>query len=188
MSTEQPVSTQVSRVVPAAKVAEFERLLAEVIAAARGFDGHLGVDVLRPEGGGTYQIIFRYRSHAEHQAWMDSEQRRLLVVRIDKLLDAGTAAEVRSVDGWEGWFVAPGYAPPAPPQRWKMAVVTLGALYPIVLGLLTLLQPLTHTWPRPVGMLLTMSLTIPLMTWIVMPALTNRLGPWLRRRQPKKRL
>lgn len=177
----EPVSAHVSRTVPAAKVAQFEGLLHEVIAAARGFEGHLGVDVLRPEGGGTYQIIYRYRSHAAHEAWMGSERRRLLVARIDELLDDSTGAEVRSVDGWEGWFVAPGYAPPAPPRRWKMAVITLGALYPIVLGLITALRPLTGGWPLPVGMLLTMGLTIPLMTWVVMPALTTRLGPWLRK-------
>lgn len=177
----QPVSTQVTRTVPTAKVAQFEELLREVIAAARGFEGHLGVDVLRPEGGGLYQIVFRYSGRAEHEAFMESEQRQRLVARIDELLDGGTGAEVRSVDGWEGWFVTPAYAPPAPPRRWKMAVITLGALYPIVLALLTALRPLTRGWSLPVVMLLTMGLTIPLMTWVVMPRLTARLGPWLRR-------
>lgn len=177
----QPVSTRVSRTVPAAKVAQFEALLHEVIIAARSFEGHLGVDVLRPEGGGVYQIIFRYRGPTEHQAWMDSEQRRRLVAQIDELLDDHTSAEVRSVDGWEGWFVTPGYAPPVPPQRWKMAVITLGALYPLVLMLSTVLRPLIGAWPLPVGLLLSLALTVTLMTWVVMPMLTTRLGPWLRR-------
>jgi uncharacterized protein len=176
-----PVSTQVSRTVPLAKVAEFESLLHEVIAAARGFDGHLGVDILRPDGGGTYHIIFRYRGPAEHRAWMESDQRHQLVARIDELLDDATGAQVRTVDGWEGWFVSPGYAPPAPPRRWKMAAITLGTLYPIVLALSTVLRPLIHEWPLPVGLLLSLALTVSLMTWVVMPALTNRLGPWLRR-------
>lgn len=177
----EPVSVQVSRTVPAAKVAQFEVLLHDVLTAARGFPGHLGVDVLRPEGGGTYRIIFRYRGHSEFQAWLGSEQRTRLVGRIDHLLDDGTEAEVRTVDGWEGWFVAPGYAPPIPPRRWKMALITLGALYPIVLGLIFALNPLTGGWPLPAGMLLTMGLTIPLMTWVIMPWLTIRLGPWLRK-------
>lgn len=175
----EPVSTQVSREVPAPKVAEFEGLLHEVITAARGYEGHLGVDVLRPDAGGIYHIIFRYRGHAEHQAWMDSQDRRRLVGRIDELLDSPET--VRTVDGWEGWFVAPGYAPPVPPKRWKMALLTLAALYPVVLGLTVGLRPLTGAWGLPLGMLLTMGLTIPLMTWVLMPALTNRLGPWLRR-------
>ena len=59
--------------------------------------------MLRPEGGGVYQIIFRYRGPTEHQTWMDSEQP--LLAQIDELLDDHTSAEVRSVDGWEGWFV-----------------------------------------------------------------------------------
>jgi uncharacterized protein len=117
---DEPVSTRVSTTVPAAKVAQFERLLHEMITAARGFEGHLGVDVLRPEGGGVYQIIFRYRGRSEHEAWMGSEQRRRLVARIVELLDDAGTPDVRTVDGWEGWFVNPGYAPPAPPGvgRW----------------------------------------------------------------------
>ena len=74
----EPVSTRISRMVPAGKVARFEPLLHETITAARGFDGHLGLDVLRPDGGGVYQIVFRYRSRAEHEAWMSSDQRREL--------------------------------------------------------------------------------------------------------------
>lgn len=176
----EPVSTIVSRTVPAAKVAQFELLLHEVITAAHNSEGHLGVDVLRPEGGGTYQIVFRYAGHAEHQAWMDSEPRQRLVAKVDELLDDSTSASVRTVDGWEGWFVTPGYAPPTPPKRWKMAVITLAALYPIVLGLSSALRPLVGGWPLPVALLLSLGLTIPLMTWVVMPALTTRLGSWLR--------
>lgn len=176
-----PVSTQVSREVPAAKVARFESLLHDVITAARTFPGHLGVDVLRPEGGGTYQMVFRYRSHAENAAWMDSGTRRELVALVDELLDDGVPPAVRSVDGWEGWFVTPGYAPPVPPRRWKMALITLSALYPIVLTVLTVATPLTRGWPVPLALLLTTGVSIPLMTWVVMPFLTRRLGGWLRR-------
>jgi uncharacterized protein len=177
----EPIATQVSRFVPAEKVARFEELLREVIAAARGFEGHLGVDVLRPEGGGEYRIIFRYRGPDEHAAWMESDDRRRLVARIDELLDDPGGGEVRSVEGWEGWFVEPGYAPPTPPRKWKMAVITLVALYPIVLLLVRGLRPLTEDWQLEVGLLLTIGLSVPLMTWLVMPALTKRLGPWLRR-------
>jgi uncharacterized protein len=177
----EPVTTQVSRLVPAGKAARFEELLRDVIAAARGFEGHLGVDVLRPDGGGEYRIIFRYRGPAEHAAWIDSADRRRLVARIDALLDDPGGGEVRSVEGWEGWFVEPGYAPPSPPQKWKMAATTLAVLYPIALGLITALRPLTEDWPVAAGLLLTIALSVPLMTWIVMPALTRQLGQWLRR-------
>jgi antibiotic biosynthesis monooxygenase (ABM) superfamily enzyme len=176
-----PVSTQVSRFVPAEKAAGFEDLLRELIAVARGSEGHLGVDVLRPDGGGEYRVIFRYRGRAEHEAWMGLADRRRLVARIDDLLDDPGGGEVRSVDGWEGWFVAPGYAPPAPPRRWKMAAITLAALYPIVLGLVTALRPLTEDWPLALGLLATIAISVTLMNWLVMPALTRRLGAWLRR-------
>ena len=177
----EPVATQVTRFVPAEKAAGFEELLRDVIAAARGFDGHLGVDVLRPDGGGEYRITFRYRGRADHEAWMDSAVRHRLLARIDELLDDPGGGEVRTVDGWEGWFVQPGYAPPAPPRRWKMAAITLAALYPIVLLLVKALRPLTEDWPLEVALLLTLSVSVTAMNWIVMPALTRGLGPWLRR-------
>jgi uncharacterized protein len=65
---------------------------------------------------------------------MESADRRRLLARIDELLGDPGGGEVRTVDGWEGWFVQPGYAPPAPPRRWKMAAITLAALYPLVLA------------------------------------------------------
>jgi antibiotic biosynthesis monooxygenase (ABM) superfamily enzyme len=175
-----PVSTQISMDVPAAKVGPFEDLLHEVLDAARTFDGHLGVDVLRPNDGGTYRIIFRFRSRDEHDAWMESDRRHVLVGRVVDLLEGDGLPEVRSVDGWEGWFVTSNYSPPVPPQRWKMAAVTLAALYPMVLALTLIFQSITRGWPLPLAMLLTMTLTIPLMTWVIMPRLTVWLGPWLR--------
>jgi antibiotic biosynthesis monooxygenase (ABM) superfamily enzyme len=62
-----------------------------------------------------------------------------------------------------------------------MAAITLAALYPIVLLLVKALRPLTEDWPLEVGLLLTLSVSVTTMNWIVMPALTRRLGPWLRR-------
>jgi len=175
-----PVSAHAVRAVPAAKTAEFEALLQEVITAARGFDGHLCVDVLRPQNGGTYQVVFRYRTRREYEAWMASPQRRLLVARIDELL--GPAPErVRAVDGWEGWFVAPDYAPPTPPKRWKMALATFAGRYPVVLVMQVLLGPVTAPLPWPVALLVAMAVTVPVMTWAVMPLLTRPLGAWLRR-------
>jgi antibiotic biosynthesis monooxygenase (ABM) superfamily enzyme len=62
-----------------------------------------------------------------------------------------------------------------------MAAITLAALYPIVFGLVKALRPLTEDWPLAAGLLLTIGLSVTLMNWIVMPALTRRLGSWLRR-------
>lgn len=176
---ETPVTTQVSRFVPAEKAARFEELLRDLIAVA-GFDGHLGSTCcVRTAAAST-------RSSSD-TAGRPSTRRGSIPrsaassPRIDELLDDPVGGEVRSVDGWEGWFVGPGYAPPAPPRRWKMAAITLAALYPIVLILVRTLRPLSEDWPLEVGLLLTIGLSVTLMNWIVMPALTRRLGSWLRR-------
>ena len=149
-SAATPVSTQVTMTVPAAKVAPFEGLLREVITTARGFQGHIGVDVLRPEGGGTYQIMFRYSSRAEHKAsWVPSSDSGSWRKSMSCSTAALTPRARRRRLG--GLVRQAGLRPPAPPRRWKMAVITLGALYPIVPGLLASLRSFTGGWPLPSG-------------------------------------
>jgi antibiotic biosynthesis monooxygenase (ABM) superfamily enzyme len=52
----------------------YDAFLAGIIAAAREFDGHLGVEVFRPApGGDEYRVVYRFESAAHLQAWMDSD-------------------------------------------------------------------------------------------------------------------
>ena len=43
---------------------------------------------------------------------------------------------------------------PAPPPRYKLALVTWIGVYPIITGLLAVLGPATATWPLPLRTLL----------------------------------
>jgi hypothetical protein len=62
-----------------------------------------------------------------------------------------------------------------------MVVVTFAALYPVPLTMISVLRPITGGWPFPLSLLLTLGLVVSLMAWLIMPLLTVRLGPWLRR-------
>lgn len=70
-----------------------------------------------------------------------------------------------------------------PPPRWKMAIITWIAIYPIITVLLMVLGPiiLGHL-PIPVVTLILSITLVLLMTFIVMPLLTRAFRPWLQRR------
>src|SRR5262245_59483199 len=72
--------------------------------------------------------------------------------------------------------------PPAPrahPPRWKMVVVTLLAIYPLISLVQLLLVPLLEDLPSPVRTLVTSVLLVCLMTYLVMPLMTHLFSGWL---------
>ena len=172
------VTVHVVRPVPAEHREAFERALQTTIAASRRAPGHLGVEVLRPEGQGRdYHIIFRFDDQERLDAWQALPE---------------TVAQLAELDGWtvgppqrtvltglETWFTLPASPAHPPPPRWKMAVVTWLGLFPLVLLLLKLLEPVARhlPWPVPIG--LTTMLAVALMTWVVMPRLTRLFAGWL---------
>jgi antibiotic biosynthesis monooxygenase (ABM) superfamily enzyme len=70
-----------------------------------------------------------------------------------------------------------------PPPRWKMAIITWIAIYPIITILLLILGPviLGHLPIPAVTLILSVTL-VALMTFVVMPVLTRAFRPWLQAR------
>jgi antibiotic biosynthesis monooxygenase (ABM) superfamily enzyme len=92
----------------------------------------------------------------------------------------------------ETWFTLPGHAVVVPPPNYKMAAIVLTALYPILIGVLPLLDLIASSIGEPflaapvtvgpefaVGTLVATLVVVPLMTWIAMPLLTMLAGRWL---------
>ena len=67
------------------------------------------------------------------------------------------------------------------PARWKVALITWLGLYPTVLLVSLLLSSLTESWPLALRLLVVTALVVPLMVYVVTPALTRLLAGWLRR-------
>jgi len=66
-----------------------------------------------------------------------------------------------------------------PPPRWKMWLVSLLAIYPLVLAFQVLVGPHITGWPLAVRAA-TLSLVVStLMNFVIMPNLTRALRPWL---------
>ena len=69
---------------------------------------------------------------------------------------------------------------PAGPPRYKLALLTWAAAYPVITVILGLLGPELATWPLGLRTLVVSVLMVATLTWLVMPALTRLLRPWLR--------
>jgi antibiotic biosynthesis monooxygenase (ABM) superfamily enzyme len=68
-----------------------------------------------------------------------------------------------------------------PPPRWKMWLLSLCAIYPLVVALQATVVPTIKTWPLLVRSAVLPLCLLTLMTFVVMPAVTRVVQPWLAR-------
>ncbi len=174
-----PVTTVIARHARAGREDEYEHWLEGIIDASSAFDGHQGVTVLRPPPGGReYVLVVRWRDFESSRRWVNSDVRAGWLARLEPLAEE---ARVEEQCGLETWFtLRPGQSggPPAPP-RYKMALVTFLAIYPLILGLTYSLFPLLAPLPTPLRPLIVSAILVPLMTWLVMPRMTRVFWRWL---------
>jgi uncharacterized protein len=182
-----PVTVVISRKVkPGCKVA-FEKFISGITAAAMTFEGHLGTNIFRPSSptDNEYRIIFKFDRASNLQIWEQSECRRQWLARAESL--RLEPARIRVITGLETWFTLPSSSPQIhPPPRYKMATVTLLALFPsIQLANLTLVPLLKLlSLPLLVKNLMITAILVLLMTYVLMPRMTKLFSGWL---YPKKR-
>ena len=70
-------------------------------------------------------------------------------------------------------------ARPARPPRYKLALLTWAAAYPVITVILGLLGPEIANWPLGLRTLVVSVLMVATLTWLVMPGLTRLLRAWL---------
>lgn len=156
--------------------AEFEAWRREIAAAALTFPGHMGIDVILPGATpGEYVVIFRFDTYEHLRAWQESDLRRELLRKAEPFRESEPSYRLES--GLEYWF-APSGAPASPP-RWKMALVTVIAVWPVSMLVSWLLKPLVGGQPPALQALLISVGIVVLLTWVVMPILVRILRPWL---------
>jgi uncharacterized protein len=168
-----------SRRVKPGHEADFEAWAHGITAAARHFPGHLGASVLRAPGSREYHILFSFADRKSLRAWLDSAERRRWLARVEALLEADRG--LQQLTGLETWFKLPGSNVPTmkPPPRWKMWLVSLVAVYPLVLAFQVLVVPRVARLPLPLRALMFPLVLLTLMTFVVMPVVTRALRRWL---------
>jgi antibiotic biosynthesis monooxygenase (ABM) superfamily enzyme len=179
----EPVTVLYSRRVKPGREADFEAWARGIVAAARQFPGHLGASVLDAPGSREYHILFSFADRRSLRTWLDSEERRRWLARVGELLEADRG--LQQLTGLETWFKLPGANVPTmkPPPRWKMWLVSIVAVYPLVLAFQALVGPRMAGLPLPLRALLFPLVVLTLMTFVVMPVVTRLLRRWLGPRQ-----
>lgn len=182
---ESPVTVMVTRRVKPGHETEFEASLSGIVAASSAFSGHLGATMFRPDrpGESQYGVVFKFDRESNLQLWLDSPERKEWLARIDK--HAAEEAKVRVMTGLETWFTLPSKEATRPLPRYKMAVLTWIAIFPLVTVMLLVLQPPLSILPFPVPIMIMTALLTVLMTYLVMPRLTRLCARWLYPRSPK---
>jgi len=184
-AADEPVTVLYSRRVKPGREGDFEVWAHGIVAASRQFPGHLAASVLDDPGSREYHILFSFTDRRSLRAWLDSEERRRWLAQVADLLEADQG--LQQLTGLETWFELPGANGPTmkPPPRWKMWLVSIVAVYPLVLAFQALVVPRMAGLPFPLRALSFPLVLLTLMTFVVMPVVTRLLRRWLGPRQAR---
>ncbi|QKZ06868.1 antibiotic biosynthesis monooxygenase [Pseudomonas eucalypticola] len=163
----------------------YEEWLRRIIGTARGYPGHLGIDVMRGHSQGLqlFTSVLRFAGTEQLQAWLDSGDRKRLVEEARPMLADGDQTEINN--DREFWFT-PVEAGNAPPPRWKQACVTFMVILPLSFLVPWLWGPVFKLLPwlgsyAAANTVITLSVVL-LVVYVFMPRATRWLSGWLQSR------
>jgi antibiotic biosynthesis monooxygenase (ABM) superfamily enzyme len=185
-----PVSAVISTRVKPGKETEYiawERKIAAAQSNARGLQGYR-FEPPMPGVQDDFVAILRFDSEQNMQAWLDSPERARLIEEAAPLTEEFHARLTRS--GFEQWFRADDGAASAPLPVWKMDMVVLLLLYPIVFlwGVWVGTPLLADKWHLPwavnlfIGNIFSVGMTGFLVPWTA----NGPLSWWLQPKNPKQ--
>ncbi len=195
-----PITVAIERRVDPARTVEATSWMQAGTDLASGFEGFLGSGWVRAgEASDLWYMLYRFRDIATLEAWEGSPQRSWWLesgrafareVRVERRtgiegwFDAPFALDVETRPGSDETATSPVRQPiPAAPPRWKQAVTIWLGFFPVNLLASWLLGyvPGFEALPLVVRVLISTLLLTPLMTYLVLPAVTRMLRPWLQR-------
>jgi len=151
--TKDAITVVVTRRVKRGREKEAERWISGITQAAMKFEGHLGANIIpstNPQKP-EYVVNFRFNNDENLKKWEESTI----------------------------WFTLPDKPFQVPPPRYKMAIATILALYPTVKLVGTISNSLTAYTSISFHLLVELTATVVLMTYLVMPVMIRLLAFWL---------
>ena len=184
----KPVTVIVKRIAKKDKTKEFEEWLSGISKEVSRQEGSMGIDIIRPtdnESKPEYVIIFRFNNYDNLTKWEKSSIRNEWLQKGRELVEADP--DVQKLTGLEFWFTpyfkqkSSPLIPLSPPPRYKMAIVTIPVISILLLTLVPQIHVLTEMLliPYPIRLVIALTITVLLMTYLIMPLLTKLLRPWL---------
>jgi uncharacterized protein len=188
----KPVTVIVKRIAKKDKIKEFEEWLSGISKEVSRQEGSMGIDIIRPNPNASskskfeYVVIFRFNSYYNLAKWEKSSIRNEWLQKGRKLVEVDP--DVQKMTGLEFWFT-PYFKdessfpmiPLQPPPRYKMVIVTIPVISILLLTLVPQIHFLTEmlSIPFPIRLVIALTITVLLMTYVIMPLLTKLLKPWL---------
>ncbi|WP_421726350.1 antibiotic biosynthesis monooxygenase [Bauldia sp.] len=159
--------------------AEYEDWLQRLTRDARTLPGYLGAEFHRPgpQSPGEYVSVFRFATVADLEAFEDSDLRARYLREVAPYVEAD--AVWRKMTGLEFWFSPPAGTVVAQPSPFRMALLLVAVVYVLVLTLTTLATWTIGDWPFALRLIVTTTLQVFLMTYLIMPRLTRALARWI---------
>jgi uncharacterized protein len=179
LSNDPPVTVDVVRQVKPGCVAEFEVALANILAAAESFEGHLGSNVFRSSDTdrAEYRVVFKFQHLSMLHEWEASPIRARLLDRINRLTVGEGSLQI--LTGLETWFTLPARKSVLPPPRYKMVLISWAVIFPLINILPPLLQPVLSQLHSLLRGAISSLIMVSLMTYVVMPRTTKLFAGWL---------
>jgi antibiotic biosynthesis monooxygenase (ABM) superfamily enzyme len=183
-SNDGPVTVIVTRKAKKGKISEFEEWMDGIIHEAMKFEGHMGVNVMRPPdlSNPEYVIIFRFNTYKNLARWEKSEIREEWLKKSKDVTEGDPVVQKQT--GLEFWFTPlRGNEQVTPPPRYKMAMVTGGVVFVLLSTLVPQIRQMTATLPVLLSTLVGVAIMVLLMTYVIMPTVTKLLRPWLAKKK-----
>lgn len=186
-----PVTVIVKRIAKKDKIKEFEEWLSGISKEVSRQEGSMGIDIIRPTNKNNnkskleYVVIFRFNNYHNLAKWEKSHLRNEWLQKGRKLIEANP--DVQKLTGLEFWFTPyfkdedSSIIPLQPPPRYKMVIVTIPVISILLLTLVPQIHFLTEmlSIPFPIRLVIAITITVLIMTYVIMPTLTKLLKSWL---------
>jgi antibiotic biosynthesis monooxygenase (ABM) superfamily enzyme len=189
-----PITVIVTRTAKKGRIKEFEDWMDGIVHESLKFEGHLGVDIIRPieQSKPEYVITFRFNTLNNLLKWERSQARKNWLEKSKDVVEGED--KVQKLTGLEFWFTPrsghwteseannnEALCQPVnlPPPRYKMAIVTAGIVFVLLNTLIPQIEQLTAPLPLMLSSLLGVTIMVFLMTYLIMPSITRLLKPWL---------
>lgn len=178
-------SSVMEYIVPKPRAEAFEAWYGRLRRAAQYHSGFLRADLSTPldcdDGVMKYYSIIHFASPSQLDLWLASEVRQRFFKEGESFFLAYRFKSFTT--GLEGWFsIQGGSRRSLGPPRWKQILSVVLGLYPTVIlqGMAFSALGVMQGWPLPTAMLVNNLITSSLLTWVVMPRVSQLLRFWLR--------
>ncbi|GAA5442484.1 hypothetical protein Misp06_00658 [Microbulbifer sp. NBRC 101763] len=162
------------------RIRGYKKWLGKIGEAAESHPGFLGRELLKPIKGlqDDWVIIIRFDSEENLNLWLSSPIHKVLMEEAESFLERVQYKKIGR--GFEDWLAhARGIKNSALPPQWKMAMLIILALYPIIMLISIWILPLMENWKSAMSLFVSSLISVSVLTWVAMPIVTRVFSFWL---------